>query len=82
MCVSLVKKAMVFWDGTWYNSKCCAPWHMNEGKVDGLLPFGVAVNDQIERVARLRHQRDKLLTAAIRIVGVVRTGRWAQGLSS
>ena len=32
MCVSLVKKAMVFGDGTWYNSKRCAPWHMNEGK--------------------------------------------------
>ena len=40
-------------------------------KVNGLLPLGVAVNDQIKRVARLRHQRDKLLTAAIRVTCVV-----------
>ena len=40
-------------------------------KVDGLLPLGVAVNHQIESRTRLRHQRNELLSAAIRIVGVV-----------
>ena len=39
--------------------------------MDGLLPFGVAVDDQIEGGSRLRHQRDKLLSAAIGIIGVV-----------
>ena len=39
--------------------------------MNGLLPFGVAVNDQIEGGSRLRHQRNELLAAAIGIVGVV-----------
>ena len=40
-------------------------------KVDGVFTLGVAVNNQIKRIARLRHQRDKLLTAAIRVTCVV-----------
>ena len=40
-------------------------------KVDCLRPFAVPINDQIERIARLADQRDKLLSAAIGIVGVV-----------
>ena len=39
--------------------------------MDGLLSFGVAVDDQVERIARLADQRNKLLTAAVGIVGVV-----------
>ena len=39
--------------------------------MDGLLSFGVAVDDQVERIARLADQRNKLLSAAIGVVGVV-----------
>ena len=39
--------------------------------MDGLLSFGVAVNDQIEGTARFADQRNELLSAAIGIVGVV-----------
>ena len=42
-----------------------------ECKVDGLLPFGIAVDDQIKRIARLADQRNELLTASIGIIGVV-----------
>ena len=39
--------------------------------MDGLRPFTIPVNDQIECVAGLRHQRNELLTTAIGIIGVV-----------
>jgi len=39
--------------------------------MNGVFPLVVAVDDKIECVARLRHQRDKLLARAIRITGMV-----------
>ena len=35
--------------------------------MDGILTLAVPVDDQIERVARLADQRDKLLAAAVRV---------------
>ena len=39
--------------------------------MDGLLPLGIAVNDQVECRTRLAHHRNKLLAAAIGVVGVI-----------